>query len=85
VVGLGEVSAGGLPGETGVLVLEVPVGSRAQQAGLRSGDLILKVDGKDVEVLADLLQLGTVAHGGSKLGIYRQHRDMELEFDGPVW
>lgn len=85
VVGLGEVSAGGLPGETGVLVLEVPVGSRAQQAGLRSGDLILKMDGKDVETLADLLQLGTAAHGGSKLAVLRQHRDIELEFDGPVW
>ncbi len=85
VGGLGEVSAGGLPGETGVLVLEVPVGSRAQQAGLRSGDLILKMDGKDVETLADLLRLGTAAHGGSKLGVLRQHRDIGLEFDGPVW
>ena len=47
VVGLGEVSAGGLPGETGVMVLEVPAGSRAQQAGLRSGDVILKLDGKE--------------------------------------
>jgi S1-C subfamily serine protease len=85
VAGLGEVSAGGLPGETGVMVLEVPAGSRAQQAGLRAGDVILKLDGKATETLADLLQLGTAAHGGSKLAVFRQHRDVELEFDGPVW
>ena len=85
VVGLGEVSAGGLPGEIGVMVLDVPAGSRAEAAGLRKGDVILKLDGKETETLMDLLRLGTEAQGAAKLSVYRQHRDVVLDFDGPVW
>ena len=47
--------------------------------------MILKLDGKDTGTMADLLRLGADAHGGSKLAIFRQHRDLELGFDGPVW
>jgi hypothetical protein len=55
VVGLGEVSASGLTGEVGVLVIEVSAGSRAARVGLRKGDVVLKVDGKTVESIADLI------------------------------
>jgi len=85
VVGLGEVSAGGLPGEIGVLVLDVPPRSRAEAAGLRKGDVILKINGQDTEKLADLLRLGAEAEGAAKLTIFRQQRDVVLDFDGPVW
>ncbi len=85
VVGMGEVSAGGLPGETGVLVLEVPTGSRAGAAGLQKGDVMLQLNGENTDTLADLLRLGAAANGRAQLTIYRQQRDVVLEFDGPVW
>jgi len=44
VVGLGEVSAAGLPGETGVAVVDAPAASVAAQSGLRQGDVILRGD-----------------------------------------
>jgi hypothetical protein len=65
VVGLGEVSAAGLPGEVGVLVLEVPAGTAAAQAGIRSGDVILRVDGESVVSLQDLKRLWNSRHSGS--------------------
>ena len=40
----GEMSAFGLPGVTGVLVLEVPQGSALAKAGLRKSDVILSVN-----------------------------------------
>jgi S1-C subfamily serine protease len=46
VVGMGEVSASGLPGEVGVLVLAVPPQTPAAALGLRQGDVILKVAGR---------------------------------------
>ncbi len=65
VVGLGEVSAAGLPGEVGVLVLEVPAGTVAAKAGIRSGDVILRVDGEAVVSLQDLQRLWNSRHSGS--------------------
>jgi len=38
IVGLGEVSAAGSPGETGVILLEVPDTSDAAKAGFSAGD-----------------------------------------------
>jgi hypothetical protein len=56
VVGLDEVSASGTPGETGVIILEVPPNSPAANAGLLAGDVILGFDGKPVQELQHLLQ-----------------------------
>ncbi|HEY8747736.1 MAG TPA: PDZ domain-containing protein [Tepidisphaeraceae bacterium] len=57
VVGLGEVSAAGLPGETGVLMVDVPADSAAARAGLHAGDVILKVNDTAVASVAELLRL----------------------------
>jgi len=56
IVGMGEVSAKGTPGETGVILVEVPDGSDAEKAGLFEGDVMLAVDGKRIEELHDLLK-----------------------------
>jgi len=57
IVGMGEVSAWGLPGEAGVLVLDVPQASRAAAAGLRKGDVVLRLDDKQADTLRDLQRL----------------------------
>ena len=56
IVGLGEVSAAGSPGETGVILLEVPDPSDAAKAGLFAGDVLLAFNGKPIKELKDLLQ-----------------------------
>lgn len=56
IVGLDEVSASGTPGETGVILLEVPPGSSAAKAGFFAGDVILGFNGKPMKNLEDLLE-----------------------------
>jgi hypothetical protein len=56
IVGPGEVSAAGTPGETGVILLDVPKTSDAAKAGLFTGDVLLAFNGKPVKELQDLLK-----------------------------
>ena len=86
VIGMGEVSAAGLPGETGILVLDVPSSSRAAAAGLRKGDVVLRLDGKPAETLRDLLLLSaeSPAFGTVGITISRGQREMLLEAEAPV-
>jgi S1-C subfamily serine protease len=56
IVGLGEVSAAGTPGETGVILLEVPDTSDAAKAGFFVGDVLLSLNGKPIKELKELLQ-----------------------------
>lgn len=44
----------GAPNDAGVLVREVRAGTPAEKAGLKAGDVIVKVEGKQVRTLADL-------------------------------
>jgi len=44
----------GAPDDSGVLVRSVGPGSPAEKAGLKAGDVITKVNGKDVKTLSDL-------------------------------
>ena len=77
----GEMSAFGLPGVTGVLVLEVPVDSALAKAGLRKNDVILSVNGeKSADTTALLRQAPTLPTGGSlKLGISRDQKEMVVQ------
>jgi S1-C subfamily serine protease len=56
IVGLDEVSAAGSPGETGVILLEVPDTSDAAKAVFSAGDVLLAFNGKPIKELKDLLQ-----------------------------
>lgn len=82
VSGPGEVSAAGLPGEVGVLVLEVPESSRAAKAGLKRSDVILKLDDKATRSLDDLEKATkAVSEGkGFTLAVWRG----QVEFAIPV-
>jgi hypothetical protein len=86
IVGMGEVSASGLPRETVVLVLDVPQASRAAAAGLRRGDVVLRLDGKSADTLRDLQSLSaeSPAFGAVKITIYRGQRELILEAEAPV-
>jgi hypothetical protein len=57
IVGMGDVSAAGLPAETGVVVLEVPPRTRAAVIGLTQGDVVVKLGDNPTSTLRDLQQL----------------------------
>lgn len=62
-----------VPGDRGLLVLEVTSGSPAQQAGLRAGDVIYQVEGATVSRPAELTRQVSekCAAGAVTLGIVR--------------
>jgi len=81
VVGMGEVSSLGLPGETGVLLVDVPKGRPAAKAGLQASDVILECNGTKVGAVADLLRLYRSAAPGNKvkLGVVREQSEITIE------
>jgi serine protease Do len=80
----------GVPDKNGVLVREVTAGSAAEKAGLKAGDVIIKVNGKQVRAMSDLREAiregaghGIVAgrDGGSQsfpLTIVRNKKEINL-------
>jgi serine protease Do len=86
IVGMGEVSASGLPGEAGVLVLGVPQTSRAAAAGLQKGDVVLRLDGKAAATLRDLQRLSaeSPSFGTVNIMVWRGQREITLVAEGPV-
>ena len=77
----GEMSAFGLPGVTGVLVLEVTAESPLAQAGLRQNDVILSVnDAKTSDTAALLRQVSALPAGNSlQLGVSRDQKKLMVE------
>jgi len=86
IVGMGEVSASGLPGEAGILVLDVPQASRAAAAGLRKGDVVLRLDDKQADTLRELQRLAaeSPAFGTVNITIWRDQREITLVAETPV-
>ncbi len=76
----GEMSAFGLPGVTGVLVVEVPAQSALAKAGLQKNDVILSVNGRKTADTAALLQQVPALPAGSslKIGISRDQKEIFL-------
>ena len=70
----------GIVGSGGALVTEVVKGSPAQSAGLKSGDVIVKFDGRDIGNSSDLpSQVARVAPGTSvPLIIFRDGKKVSL-------
>ena len=77
----GEMSAFGLSGVTGVLVLDVPAESAPARAGLRNNDVILSVNGgKTADTAALLRQAPALLAGNSlKIGISRDQKEMLVQ------
>ncbi|MGE0423116.1 MAG: DegQ family serine endoprotease [Reyranellaceae bacterium] len=65
----------------GALVAGVMPNSAAQKAGIKDGDIIRSVDGKDVKTLRDLTRMIAAAAPGSSvsLGVWRDGQDMTLK------
>jgi hypothetical protein len=77
----GEMSAFGLPGVTGVLVLEVPAESPLAKAGLRKNDVILSINGgKTADTVALLRQVSASPAGNAlKLGVSRDQKELVVQ------
>ena len=59
----------GLPAEKGALVSEVLPESPAEKAGVKSGDIILSFDGKDIREMNDLPRLVAATSVGKKVDV----------------
>ncbi len=69
----------GVPEKTGVLVREISTGSAAEKAGLKAGDVIIKVTGRRVQDMSDLRETIRDNEGKSfPLTIVRNKREMTL-------
>ncbi len=81
IAGEGEMSAFGLPGVTGVLVLDVPAESALAKAGLRKNDVILAINGEKTPDAAALRRQAPALTGGSamKIGISRDQKEMVVQ------
>jgi hypothetical protein len=82
IVGLDEVSAAGTPGEVGVTVLNAPLGSEPNKAGIIDGDVILAFNSKPVKDTRDLLRFTQEANKGTTASItilrYQQESTVKL-------
>jgi S1-C subfamily serine protease len=86
----------GTPNGEGVLVRDVKAGSAAEKAGLKAGDVIVKLDDKDVRTLRDLraelreksdqksVQVGVLRKGSSMNVTIPIEKPKPLEFQAPV-
>jgi len=63
--------------ESGAFVVEVSKNSAAKRAGLKSGDIIVKIDNKDIKNSADLRNYISLQSNGTKIRI-RIYRDGEF-------
>ena len=79
IIGLGEVSAAGLPGEIGVSLIEVPSDSKAANAGLKVGDVILKCAGRKTETFADLQRVWRRTPGRISLELWRAQKSVMMD------
>ena len=80
VADMGEMSALGLPGVVGVLVLEVAADSALARGGLKKGDVILSADSTKAADVATLVQQvpALAAFQSLTLGIWRQQKEVSL-------
>ncbi|WP_036746053.1 PDZ domain-containing protein [Paenibacillus sp. UNC451MF] len=80
VVGLGEVSAAGLHEETGVLLESMYWGSWQLEAGMQAADVILELNGKEIDCVEDLLAVyETVGRGEAlHMTVFRGQREIKI-------
>jgi membrane-associated protease RseP (regulator of RpoE activity) len=74
----------GVKNGTGVLVRSVEKGSRAEKAGLRAGDVIVKVNGQPVHDTSDFTSAVRSRNGASvSVGVIRDKKEQNLNMTLP--
>jgi len=83
LTGEAEMSAFGLPGVTGVLVLEVPAESALAKTGLRKNDVILSVNGEKVADTEALLRQAPAFSAGKplRIGVSRDQKEIVFQLN----
>ena len=81
VNGHGEISAYGLSGEIGELIVQVPVSSIANKAGLKEGDVILKCQDQEIDNMNNLVKIFSDTAKGTivSLDIWRLQQQESIE------
>lgn len=74
----GEMSAYGLPGVTGVLVLDLPAGNPLLKAGLQKDDVIINCNGHTVVNVQDLTATPLKPGAPLSLGVYRTQTEVRI-------
>ena len=72
----------GVRGQQGVVVMELLRGSPADRAGVQPGDVVVEVDGRDVENAAQLRNELAAAEVGTDLRLTLLRQGRKLEVDG---
>ena len=83
IIGMGDVSAAGLPDENGVLVTEVKPDSPAASAGLKKRDVILKCGDTDTSTVALLFGAWHKASGDVPLEVWRDQKSVQITINKP--
>jgi hypothetical protein len=80
VVGMGEVSAAGLPSESGVWIETIPFGSWQNEHGFQIHDVIADINGRTVDTVDDLLSLYEAALPGNvfEVTVFRGQKRVTL-------
>lgn len=79
ILGQGEMSAYGLAGEVGVLVLDVPHGSPVVRSGILKDDVIVSVNSKAVKDVDGLLKVPVSQNGVYKVEVIRNQKSLFYE------
>jgi len=84
-VGMGEVSASGLPGEIGVLVVQLQSDSPASKMGIRKGDVILRLGNTKTDSAATFLSAYSKVKPARQttLTVYRNQRPRTVSVTAP--
>lgn len=73
----------GVPTGQGVLVRNVQRGSLGANAGLKAGDVIVKIDGQAIRDLADWRRSMNISNGKTSFSIIREKREQVVEMAMP--
>jgi serine protease Do len=73
----------GVPNGQGVLVRNVQRGSLGANAGLKAGDVIIKIDGQTIRDLADWRRSMNISNGKTSFSIIREKREQVVEMMTP--
>ncbi len=73
----------GVPSGQGVLVRNVQRGSLGATAGLKAGDVIIKIDGQAIRDLADWRRTMNISSGKTAFSIIREKREQVVEMVAP--